>query len=599
MPTVPRPERQVSDAPVPGVRLGGAPSPESFGAGVGDTMIHVGARLYNDALINADRTATFEADRQTADLQTSLEQKIRQTKGKNVLGLDAGIKKDWDEGLTKIEAGLTSDRQRMAFDGIKAHRSSQLNALSQSHFSTEMNSFQDQETNAGISSAIDRIRANPDVPQIRQFEMNRIGSLASAYNVRKGHEGVDESTGEPWSSDQGKQFRAQAFSSAHKETIVALNDQGRDLDASRYFDANKDKLTAQDRNAVESGLKEGSTRGEAQRLVRGLLADGKTQAEILTHIDSKVDNPKIADLAHSLVDRHFREQAALQKGQQDQAYLDATNEIDAFHKNLPTQQIDPRMVLAPSKWETFTLQERNALDAYGKSLAKVDKPDRPNNDSLWLNFLDLTPEKVGSLSRREFDQQYWSQFDNHHRERAEQQWNTYKDALAKDPKTPDLKVTSSLTFKDQVKNAWNLSGLVDPSKEPSKWNQDEVSSFVRFENEAARALQQYEVTKLDGKRHATPDEVKSVIDDVKKQAVQKVFLPGTFYGYNERPAITLGEDELKQAVVPMDKIPQDSLDDLRRYIQSVGKPITEDKLRRAYAQRMLNNRKAFEAIVNE
>ena len=29
------------------------------------------------------------------------------------------------------------------------------------------------------------------------------------------------------------------------------------------------------------------------------------------------------------------------------------------------------------------------------------------------------------------------------------------------------------------------------------------------------------------------------------------------------------------------------------------KPTTEDKLRQAYAQRMLNNRRAFEAIVNE
>lgn len=97
----------------------------------------------------------------------------------------------------------------------------------------------------------------------------------------------------------------------------------------------------------------------------------------------------------------------------------------------------------------------------------------------------------------------------------------------------------------------------------------------------------------------TPDEVKAVVDEVKKQAVQKVFMPDTFYGYNERAAITLNEDERNQAVVRLDKIPTDSLEDLRRYIQSLGKTITEDNLRRAYAQRMLNNPKAFAAIVNE
>lgn len=599
MPRVPMPERQVTDAPVPGVRLGGAPSPDAFGAGVGDAMLRVGSALYQEAVIHADRSAVFEADRQLADLQTSLEQKIRQTRGKNVLGLDEGIRKDWDAGLEPIRKGLSSDRQRLAFTRLEASRSSQLNRLAQNHFATEMEHFQDQETNAGITSALDRIRANAEDPVIRQFELNRIGSLTAAHNVRKGLEGVDDTTGQPWSTDAGQSFRAQALSSAHRETIVALNDQGRDLDAASYFDANKGKLTAKDRGAIESALREGSTRGEAQRLVRGLLAEGKTEAEILEHIDSKVDNPKIVDLAHNLVNRHFREQAAITKDAKDQAYLNAVNELDAYHKGAPADPVEPRMIIAPSKWETFTVQERGALDSYSKSLTRLEKPDRLNDDKLWLDFLNLTPEQVGKLSRREFDMRYWSQFDNHHRERAEAQWNIAKDAIAKPGKEPDLKVTSSLTFKDQAKLAWSLSGLVDPSKEPSKWNSEEVSAFARFEGQAAQALQRYEITKLEGKRHATPDEVRAVIDEVRKQAVQKVFLPGTFYGYNEKAAIMLNEEQLGQAVVPLDKIPADSLEDLRRYIQSLGKPITEDKLRRAYAQRLLNNRKAFEAIVNE
>lgn len=148
--------------------------------------------------------------------------------------------------------------------------------------------------------------------------------------------------------------------------------------------------------------------------------------------------------------------------------------------------------------------------------------------------MNLTLQQVGTLAARVVLETTRRPA----RERAETQWNN-KDALNKDSKPPDVKVTSSLTFKDQVLNAWNCSGLVNSSKEMSKWNTNEVTSFTRFEDQAARA-------------------------------VQRVFLPGTFYGHNERVAITLGADERNQAVVPLNKIPADSLQTHRNYIQSLA-----------------------------
>lgn len=613
MPRVPQLEQRVQNAPLPGARFTGAPSPESYGAGVGETLIRLGTDMYKKEVDNADRTAVFEADRQAAELQLELQGKLSQVHGKNALGVEESIKTEWKDGIAKIQSGLT-DRQRSVFDHRQQARSFQLQDYAMRHASKEIEAVQDTETEAGLKSAIDVIRANPESPLVFKNETERMKSLITSHAVRKGLMGIvtpemlktpefyrpyvergeePPAVGKTYLTDTARHLRDQALSKAHREVVTELSVQGKDLAASSWFAKHKDALTAPDRDAVEKTIEESSTRGEAQRLVRGLLKEGKTESEIIAHIDEKIDNPKIVDLAHQLTSRHFREQAAITKDQVDQVYLEGANAIEQ-HPN-----VNPRLLIDPERWARLSIGERHALEERAKSLTKYEKPDRPNDDSLWLDFLALEPEHVATLSRREFDERYWSKFDNHTRQRAETQWNTYKDALTKkENKVDDPKVTASLTFKDQVNNAWALSGLVNPDKERSKWSSDEVKQFVRFEDEAARALQAYEMTKLEGKRHATPDEVRAVISEVTKRAVQKVFTEGFFWN-SERPVIGLEEDEKKRVFVPIDKIPKDSLDDLRRYIESLGKTVTADKLRRAYGQRVLNNRPAFDQIVNE
>lgn len=610
MPRAPQTQQQIQPAALPGVRVSAAGTPESYGAQAGQTVARVGAALYDREVYAADHAAVMDAEAKASDQQLRILQDMRQYRGQQAATVPDYALQDFDKSIGEIQKGLSNDRQRGLFHAVMQGRRQGLQRSAIAYANQETDKFQQEAFDADIAKSTDLARANAGDPFQVGLEKGNQKALIRQQAIRLGYADTEIE----------KNQLAQVHSRTNTEVIKGLLANGQDIKAQQYYDnmlkfegdqnrvdektgevtkiSASVQFTAQDRDAVKGMLEEGSTRGTAQRLLRGWLADGKTEGEMYAEAD-KHDNPKVVDLAHSLVSRHFREQAAIQKDQADNNYLQATNLVDQAYKQNPTGPIEPRMLVDPDKWATFTIGERNALEARANALTKYDKPDRPNDDKLWLDFLALKPEEVAKLSRRDFDQQYWQHFDNHTRQRAETQWNTYKDALAKkDDKTAEMKITPTLTFKDQVNNAWALSGLIDPAKERSKWNTDEMKQFVRFENDAAQAVQQYEMTKLEGKRHATPDEVRDIIKGVRDNAVKKVFTEGFFFN-TEKPVIGLEEDEKKNVFVPLDKIPVDSLDDLRRYIQSLGKTVTADKLRRAYAQRILNNRAAFEAIVNE
>lgn len=619
MPRAPQLDQQVANAPLPGVRIGGAPSPESYGAGVGALTSRVGMALYEQEALNADRTSVFEADRQAAELQTSLEQKLRGLKGKNVLGADEILRKEWDDGITKIESGLSTERQRAGFARTKALRGDQLNRLTQAHVATEFEHFQDQETDAGIKSVFDRVRANPGQPEVLAGEMQRANSLIAAAAQRKGLIGtVTEaqirnpefrksyedrgeavpSVGDQFLSDRYSEQRAVVASGLHSAVINGFLAKNDDLSAKRYFEAHANDLVAADRQALEKVVMEGSTVGHARRIVNGWIDKGYNEIKMLEEARLEgAKDPKLGDLLRNYSVQYVQDKQAAEKRVDERNFETVSQFLKERIAKEPGVYHDPRTVLGLDKYLALSPQTQDYLDRVAREA--IHPGDRPNDDPLWLNFLAMKPEEVANLSRQDFELKYWQHFDNGHRSRAEAQWNTYRDALArKDGRDADPKVTASLTFKDQVNNAWALSGLIDPAKERSKWSTEEMKSFVRFEDQAAQALQHYELTKLEGKRHATPDEVREVVKKVRDQAVQKVFTPGWF-GAKERPAISLEEDERKQAIVPVDKIPADSLGDLRNYIRSKGKTITEDKLRRSYAQYVLGNRQAFDSIIDE
>ncbi|BFU94315.1 MAG: hypothetical protein NTNFB02_10370 [Nitrospira sp.] len=342
--------------------------------------------------------------------------------------------------------------------------------------------------------------------------------------------------------------------------------------------------------ATEADAKAGAAR-QAKTVVSGQMS----RTDALAFIDG-LEDPKLQKFTRELVLQHFQDQEAAEKRAHEQRFDSAKQLVDQAIGASPSREVNPRLVVGPDVWVGLTPAEQTSLNHIAREA--LHPTDRPNSDNKWFEFHSiLTHEQVANLSPSDYRTKYRDHFSNEYRRAADTYYNQIRNAMArKDARDPELSATQ--TFKDQVEDAFRTSGLLGSVNEPlAKWSDEERTRYVKFERQAAAAIEQEELAK--GKK-LTPTEKQAVITNIKDEAIKQVWIKKGFFGFEtQTPKIDLEENQKGQAVVPLDKIPDGELTELRHYITSKGKTVTTDKLRRAYAQRILRNRQAFEAIVNE
>jgi hypothetical protein len=294
----------------------------------------------------------------------------------------------------------------------------------------------------------------------------------------------------------------------------------------------------------------------------------------------KISDPKIRDATAERVRQEFsmREQAKHQN--EDDLYLQATNLVD---KN---QGIAARDAVPPSTWLQLPLDKRRALEERAQ--------DPVNNDKVWLDFLDKSPDQLAQMKRSDFESQYWVSLDKSHRSRAETMWNQAQDSQSKARLDP--KLTSTLSFNERVEGSLRTSGIVSPTKQKSKFSKDEATTYAQFEQAAAKQVENFELNDLGGKRKATGEEVQKIIDDM---TIKKVFVARPWARDPEKPAAILTDDEKATAYVPISKIPQGDKEKLQAARRARGLPVSNDVIERAYGAYRTSNRDLFEKIMGE
>lgn len=589
--TTPEDQRRVEQAPIPAVRIGAQVTPETMGAGVAQVGERAGLVLAQRAAQEANETAVLDADtqlaRQTMDIQT----RMGEMRGKDAMRAIDFAKDSMGKAVDQLDKSLSNNAQRLAFRRRAQHRALELENAAHMYMAKESAAYQDQVTEDSLKASVDNARLNAGNPELVNTEKASQALTLSYWAQRHGV--ID--------GPQFKQRVAEAHSVTNREVIRGLMNQGKDRAAQAYYDENKEQFTAQDRDVVEKLLDEGSTRRIAQRSAREIIANNPNDLGEAIKAVEKIDDPKIEQFTRDLVKQHFGDLQLAKKQDLDDLYLASTNMIDNRIKKNPGVPFIARDVIPPDKWMWFSIQEKDALQRY---IDIHTKPaDRPNDDEKWLGFMALTVAERGALSQREYDSKYRQFFNNAGRHYADQLWMGSRDAVNKnDEKDPEL--TQTVTPHQQIIDTFRTSGLVRANKELGEYDRDEVRQFVRFVQQSAIAIEQEEVAL---KRKLRPSERQQVIDSVRDQAIKKVWTPGilgdmtpNFIFGSTRFSIALEEDEKGRAAVSIKDIPPADLDQLKGYIASLGKPVTPEKLRRAYPQwKIFNNRKAFDAIVNE
>lgn len=579
MPTVPTYGMpKVDRAALPGFRVStGAPS-EAFQPAPPIDLQGVQKVLGDYVAENkkkADTLAVTDAESQLADAETKLlydpKTGYLNRHGKDAFTVGQEFDTEWQQRVSDISAALGNDDQKAAFSIASKQRHSDVNRVIQHHVSNEITNYDNQTTESAVSNERNTAIASYNDPERIDLAIQRQAKWLTERGRR---------LGEP--DEQIAEQINQAVSQTHVGVISRMLANEEDLNAKAYYDKHKIEISGADTVNVEKSLEEGSARGESQRQADAIVRKYPDRQAALDEVD-KIKDPKVRDMTEERVNSFFsRKRQALTEMRED-LYMQSTNIIDA-HPGTPA-----RTVVPPHIWSKLTLEQRNALEN------RAQGGDMPNNDKVWLSFLDLRPSVLGQMSQAEFETKYWSHLDSQHRERAAGQWSLARDAVEKGH-TKNAQLSSTLDFNKRVALTLRNSGFISATKPIGKLNKEQAGLYTKFEQEAAARIEDFELTQLQGKRKSTGAEKQKIMDEL---LVNKVFLDKSFIADPEVPLFYVQEEQQNKAYVPLDKIPQSDIDYIKGLIRRSGTPLTTDKIQRAFAATKFNNRPLFDSIINE
>lgn len=396
-------QQQVRRAALPTARRTVQPDPDASGAGLGQALTQsfgtLSIRIADQARLKADQLALLSADRQLAEWENARlydpEKGALALKGKDTFALPETLRDEFDQVAGQIEAGLTSDRQRLAFQRTRVSRAQSIDLTVRRHVFGQMQAYDQEETAAYVKAATQAAVANAMDPARVSSELGRAVAAVRDHAKRSGM--GPEATNERVLATQ---------TAVHTGVIDRLLTGEQDQAARVYFDAVKDQIDGGAIARVEKALAEGSLRGESQRQADSITRAGGTQAQRLEKVRA-IENPELRDAVQQRVlqDWSLEQQAARESA--ENLMVTAANAIDKGGIR----------AVSPSLWSQLEPGQRVALESYAKRHATG--ADGGDSDAGLVTFYQLRrmavddPEKfkqenllmhIGKLGKTEFKQ---------------------------------------------------------------------------------------------------------------------------------------------------------------------------------------------------
>jgi len=570
MPKVPQLAEQVDIAPIPGVRLTAAPTAETFGAGIKQTIDQVGLAVYTRAVREEDDAAIQHAATNLNKAAIDTQLLVEKLRGKEALGGTELVEKEWEKHQKTALNSLNSDRQRKEVTHLAQTRYLHLYQFAQEHGFKEHNAYKDQEDLAYLQASTDLVRLNADNPFIVEEQKKEQERVLTNKAERK------SVTGTPLEAA----WKAAALSRTNTEVVTGLLMNGMDMKAKDYYEANKNHFTHEDRDTVDGLVLEGSTRGQARRLTDSLIQQHgintpEQRQALFDDINKNIENPKVADQVRQRVEHEISSFDQLAKAQAERNFLNASKMIEETWQstNKPVRDIIPVDV-----WNSLTPNEQSTLE---QKLARLRTPVRPHDPEAWFRFNTMTSEELAQIPPAKLMKEFLNKFDDSHYDRGLTHYNAAINVKAKkDSKTPDEKFVSALTTRERIRNSFNLSGV---AKDPKKLTTEEAIWFDRYETAADKALS---VLPKD----ASPEQIDKVLSGLSDSLLKQKYTvdPGIFRFKKDVPAIGMQDVKDPRSVrVPLKEIPPDRQNALRGALKQAGVAVTDQAIEELEAKSRL------------
>lgn len=593
MPTVPRyggpqvttdPKRIPYESPdIPRDAIMPTGPADAIAAGAQAVAPHL-EREYARQVGRANDMAVTSATAKLADLETRVlhdpKEGVLNIRGKDSLNSQKLADDAWVKGVSEIEAELTNDTQRMAFKASALNRQSAIRGAVTQHTSRELQKFDAQETealevnerNAAVATAAVEGASFMDVADRASMAIGRQRDAIRAFAERQGV-----------APERREQMLEEAASRTHAAIITQLSAKGDDQTAQAYYAEYKEQLRGEEAAQMAKLVQDGSVRGQSQREADRIYTVHKNDREKAYEAAKKIENAEVRDMTTDRLRAEYARADAAERDAQEERYLTATNLIEPFvasGKPFVAHEVIPNNI-----WSKLTLEQRNALER------RADQGDRKTNDKLWLDFLDLGVPAIAKLTRSEFETKYWSNFSNQDRGRAESYWKGAQEAERSGKLS--AKMSSDVTFQQQIDRTLREAGFVDPKKARNELPEFQLQFYAQFEREAVKLKELYETQ--TGKI-MTSTEIYELVDELIKH---RVFVDRPFGKDQPKLPNTLTLDERGRVYVPWDDIPVAARNRLNAVIKSKGKQSSRPLIEKLYAAQITRNGDLFRRLLEE
>lgn len=442
---------KVQANPLPGVRQQGrqaAPDAQALGGGIGDAIAQTGSALYGEQLrhqqeetLRQDQARVTGAEAQLSDweLKTIYDPKdgaLAQT-GTKAFELPDTVKQSWDDAVGSIREGLSTQRQKDAFDRAVVSKQESVFKTVKTHVMGQMRAVEKDNNDSYIANSLQLAVKNADDPVriSQEIDNTRIHAALAAQSQGMG-------------PDATKAYVEVVTSNIHVGVLDQLLASGQDVKARNYFDAAKDEIDAKDLPRVERALEIGSTQGQAQRAARSIVGNWQaapdsttmeggvvtlqlgretTLQEALDKADNDPklsNNPKLLDDVKQRIRQSYSDykttqnEAQQQAAQQTKQIMDQAKEEDEARKEQLAQMLANGIVanhvtdanlfsyvdkVAPGVRATWDNKEYEMWKSYARQMAEKGAvtTDTPTYYGL-LQMGATDPEKFKALNLNQY-----------------------------------------------------------------------------------------------------------------------------------------------------------------------------------------------------
>lgn len=602
MPRVPTYEPQARATQLPTPRVQGDAPDVKVTPGPGDylldktqKLVDTAGKLYMQEKKKADDLASLELDSEASAWATKYlydpKTGALNRQGKDSFGLMDEFGEAWRMKSEEWDRRASNNEQRIALAKIKASRRRDVESQLMRHISVEGREYDKQVTTASIVNERDAVISQFMDPERREKGIADIHSKIRGYAERTGQGGVKDENGVVIDSAWTKQKITEETSRVHLGVIAkATATPGMGLWAKRYLEENHQQISGDDADNAAKMVKEATQREEAFSLADEAMSRfAKDRKGGMAYIKKQTEGMDAETRQDAEQRFHYLVQSDEQarKEQQDNFTNGLSDKIKKARAQAGGKAIDLRTVVSSSEWAMAEPEAQKTLERIANGV--------PHDNQAWMEFLDLSLPQLTRLSRADFESRYWSRFGEEYQRRAEERW--WQAATSTDK---DLKVTSTLTFDDRVRNALVEANIITANKKRADLSAEQQEQYAAFEDAAAKAVLYFEINELGGKRKATTEEMKA---EIGKLLTEKIYTNDGWFTDSKIPLAAASRKQKASAYQEYKDIPEDFRKEIEARItataRNLGKDQIKEKVQAAYGAWLVGDKARYEKIIKE